>query len=242
MRIVSNESRKSGDWSGSASFTNSLKLAREGWKEGREHVEKLRANYATLLGSCVLKPIIENSVTGFAPDVGAFLCGSPESMFSRTFVETATPGKIIRFVFSLEAHANCTPQTYMNRGALILALADALENGGYSCEIIADSTANARGEIDAHVITLKKAGEPIEIDRMAFAMAHVSMLRRLIFACNEQNPAFISNGYGSSVDAPKESQGDIYFSCAFTGSDVDDSKIVQWAKRQLAPLGITFDE
>lgn len=239
--------------SGSGSFDSALKLAREGWADGRAEIEKWRAQFSALIGSKMRRRVLANDVCGFAPDVGAFLNGEPENMFARAEVETAGPGKILRIAANGSCSWDVSRDSIMRRGAAIVALIDALESAGYSCEVILgfsawDSFRNP-GECSFDSMPLKSAGEPLDIDRAAFALAHPSMLRRLVFSCKETDGPFMRvaashYGYSKTHDNRKsglEDGADIYIGSMFTG-DRPDSEMLAWFRAQLARAGITFED
>jgi len=235
-------------WTGTASFEDAVKLAREGWPEGRERIAKYSAQFAAMLGSRLRKPILSHSVAGFAPDVGAFLCGEPENMFNRETRDDDAPGKILSLVVNGGASASISPETIMRRGAMIVALIDALENAGYSCNLtvayVATEGHSGSGAHGADLVQVKRAGEPVEIDRLAFIFAHPSMLRRIVFSAREQDAQWFNAchcDYGYSQDLPAEDQGDLYFPRSFTG-DVSDRELLPWFIRQMAKVGITLQD
>jgi hypothetical protein len=48
-------------------------------------------------------------------------------------------------------------------------------------------TASTKGKIEARVV-VKRAGEPLQLDALTFALAHPAMLRRLFFGVWETAP------------------------------------------------------
>src|SRR5262249_20209749 len=74
-----------------------------------------------------------------------------------------------------------------NRGAAILAAIDPLESAGVRVEVDLDETIEARrGKVFRRTIPLKAADDPVDRDKLAFAICHPSTLRRLIFRLHEQ--------------------------------------------------------
>jgi hypothetical protein len=229
-------------FTGTHSFFEAVAIARDGWKEGRELVEAARAHFEQITGSRVRRLVTVNDVAGFAPDVPAFLTGSPDCMLARETEETEGAGKILKIVVQGVASFAISKMEIMRKGALIVALVDALESAGRSVELVVDFTSGdtAPNRTSAS-LTAKRAGEPVEIDRLAFVLAHPSMLRRFAFGVFEKNAAFMTwagSGYGTCGHA--DDRGDIYI----PGSDlrvINDGEATKWIRAKLAEIGITFD-
>lgn len=229
-------------FTGTHSFAEAVKLARDGWAEGREAVEAARAHFEHVTGSRVRRSITVEAVAGFAPDVPAFLAGAPDCMLAREEVEAEGAGKIIKLVVQGVASAAISKAEIIKKGALIVALVDALESAGRSVELVVDFTSGdcAPNRVSA-ILTAKRAGEPVEIDRLAFILAHPSMLRRFAFGIFEKHPDFMNwagIGYGTCGHA--DDRGDLYI----PGSDlrvITDGAAAAWMRSQLAAVGITFD-
>jgi hypothetical protein len=85
---------------------------------------------------------------------------------------------------------NCA-SAYMNadmlaiRASIIAAFADILEDRGYSCQIVATTMqATYNGKPCAQTaVTIKHAGEKLNLDDIVFSLGHPSFLRRFNFAC-----------------------------------------------------------
>ena len=75
----------------------------------------------------------------------------------------------------------------MNWGACILSVVDSLEaQGNCSIEVnICQGNKGGHGRSE-FIVRLKDAGQHIDFDIMAFAIAHPSMLRRVMFGCMER--------------------------------------------------------
>lgn len=76
------------------------------------------------------------------------------------------------------------------RAAIVAAFADILEGRGYSCQLVA-VTMQARsfsGDPGAQTaVTIKHAGEKLNLADIVFALGHPSFLRRFNFACVSQS-------------------------------------------------------
>jgi len=92
---------------------------------------------------------------------------------------------------------------------------------------------------------IKEAGEPIDVDRIAFALAHPGCLRRLGFSIMEQASKKIQKAidtrsrYGQPAEW-KEPEDGIYI--GKTSLDGSEESRVEWIKQQLADYGITWED
>lgn len=198
------------------SFDEAVQMALyTGWPEGRE---MLSDSLATIVPTNQYVVHHEMDVAGSYPVVPFYCAGDPACMIN---IETETHRQarpIIRIDYN---HMNAwyiTPKTMMNRGAAVLSLALSLEAAGYATElrIIANTQSYdydhkrraGMTQVQRYSIVYKEAGEPLDLDRAAFALAHPSCMRRLGFAIMEQVPemeyTFGPHGYGSCTGEPND--------------------------------------
>lgn len=107
---LSSRSTKDTKWFGTSSFGAAMDLARNGWGDGRDSVEKTRAHFASVIGSRARRKILTHGVQGHMPDVGAYLAGEVESMFSTQTIEDDSTGRIIRMVVNGTPPEELTPR------------------------------------------------------------------------------------------------------------------------------------
>jgi hypothetical protein len=143
-------------------------------------------------------------VGGAVPAVPIFCAGDPSCMMDWTNAEIAT-NPIVRLDYCNGGIHDRKAEALMLRGAAVLSLADSLERRGYSTEIRVVAETNGRDRAGAVTlatsIVLKRAGEYFDVDRLAFALAHPSVHRRLRFALIEQIAeleAVFGGSYGST--------------------------------------------
>ena len=97
------------------------------------------------------------------------------------------------------------------------SLIDKLEDAGMSCAItLCEYTDASQGKGKFLIeFPIKKAGQPLDIDRCAYAMVHPSMLRKICFALTETEPKAEggwSGGYGRPIELPYHMRhGCVYF-------------------------------
>lgn len=194
------------DWTLGASWEDTLRLAAEGWREGAEKVGKLVFQITDRVASRSVAPAIHHDVCGDFVDVGRFCEGAPECMVSFHEVESQAKGKVVKVAVNLAMHFSMSATEAFQRGAIAIALCDALERAGRTVEIVgAFLTCGDNGlsrPLFAVAVTLKRAGDMIDADRLAFMLCHPAVARRISFALRElQSDALrakIGNSYGYS--------------------------------------------
>ncbi len=164
-------------WIGTDSMGEALDIARKGWPEGADAAQRI-IDRLTLA-----KPRIRRhkpSVAGGIVNVGRLLSGDPRHMVLRP----KQPGKKIVTLF---VEAGCSgginTGTLIRRAAIIGAIADMMENEGYSCTIVTvDTSIDGRQTMYQLAVTLKESGERMNLGDLMFALGHPSFLRRFSFA------------------------------------------------------------
>lgn len=172
------------NWAASRDMAHAIDLARNGWNEGIE-------NAAKILDMFNVEHAVQRrrrfDVAGGSVSVGRLLAGNPAHMVKRL----KQPGrKVVTLFVENVASAYINADSLTVRAAIVAAFADIMERNGYSCEIVAMSiVAGDFGNTKpgAHtVVTVKHAGEKLNINDLAFTLGHPSFLRRLSFACVSQ--------------------------------------------------------
>ena len=169
------------DWCG-GTWEEAINYARYGWAKGRKLFVKELGIKADRDAQGVA-PMRRLGVAGFAPHIPNAIAGVPNSMVGKG--EDLVGGKrVVRLLASFSFSAGVSTKEITNRGVAIANAVHELEGNGYSVELIANQTVNGYGGGDkaktmAINVTVKTAGESLNIDRVAYAMAHPSMLRRI---------------------------------------------------------------
>jgi len=207
-------SRRGMPWAGTETFEQAIELAKKGWADGLKDIKAMSEAIWKVVGQEIQKTTFVYDVAGCQPDIDRYLCGEPENMIQ--FVhekEQQGKGKIVKIFVNNVASCGVSTEAMFGRGAAVVALVDALENLGFSCEV---ATADALGrewrgdeKVLQYNVMLKRAGQPLELDRLAFALAQPCWLRRLVFSAMEQEPPEIRSmfGVGDGYGYPTESRG-----------------------------------
>ena len=174
---------------GTSSFDDAAKLAREGWKEGVGRVQKIRSTIANAVQSFVSRraEAIGYDVYGEYVDVGRFLTGEPECFGVRVSDDSVSK-KVVRINVNLGVSGSVSHEVIFARGAVAVAAIDVIESSGCRVEVygVHGSLKCSGGKIHETHVLLKSANQPLDIDRLVFALCHPSSLRRLCFAVMEK--------------------------------------------------------
>jgi hypothetical protein len=198
---------------GEKSFNAAFQLARYGWPKGREKMTDAIGIVSPQRGSFLATG---RDVAGYYPLVPLAVAGDPACMvIPRPSMIASQP------VVALDCDLCCAAYVHhtaiMNHGAAILSIVDKLEQRGYSCELRIVWQSSERYN-DHHSTTFcttavfKRAGEPLDIDRAAFALVHPSSQRRFMFCSMEQDYRFkhFGAGFGYPISRPIPGSDAIY--------------------------------
>lgn len=192
------------------------------WDEGAERVGTIRAR----IGSGVERLARERFRTAIPPGtalVNAIVTGHPRPMVGvRKAKSTAKgAGKVHRIVVNICASAAIKADILERRGGAVLALADAIERRGGKVELVVRCSMSNR---IGYEVLVKPAAAKLNLHSVAFAVAHPSMLRRMVFSAMETEPAAlrdrigVGGGYGMPSDMTRESDT-IYLPAMTYGDD-----------------------
>lgn len=184
------------DWTGTKTFADAVKMAREGWPDGRENLMDAMASAQARPN---MTPAFTMEVAGAYPIAAIAAAGDPCSMVDLSPVEDRVR-PIVRLVICRNGSAAYKAAEFMHYGAAVLSYVEGLENAGFRCEVeLAFSGAYQTGLKHYIGVIIKRAEDALELDRMAFCLTHVAMFRRLGFAVKESDPAIwehLGSGYG----------------------------------------------
>jgi hypothetical protein len=130
-------------WSGGLTWEEAKQMAISGWRDGMKEIEKYRAQILPIIAEKVLRPQQIYAIAGYTVDVGSFLANEPECFIAREYEEKNYPGRIYKIVCSISFSAAISPETIIQRGAMICALIDAIEFAGHRAEVICNDAMSA---------------------------------------------------------------------------------------------------
>ena len=228
---------------GTRSWEEARSLALSGWPEGEELIKKYSQLLFDRVASMLEQPRYLYDVEGTDFDVNRVLSGEPEVWLQEYHENVPAPGKVIRLVYNGGASGGVPTSVITARGAVAAALVTLLEHAGHSVELeVRDESVS--GKTLRMGVLVKRAGQPLNLGEVAFALAHPSFLRRLVFSLMEHSPTdfwpSFSSGYGRPDTTPKELQGDIYLDRMMFGETqwLDEKTATDWIVAELKRQGV----
>jgi hypothetical protein len=242
-------------WHG-ATWEEALRLAVDGWPVALEEadvtVEQLRAGAG--LGHVVTELEPAWDVTGSEVDIAAYLSGVPECMIDAVPRQVSRRGKVVTFLIPAAYSHRVRHDSIINRGLALATLCSAIIDAGHSVEIwsgfsadLRTSQGRLRSRGAARVIS---AGEPFDVGRLIFAVAHPAMLRRLWFGVWDRQPKPVAtamefDNYGRACDCdaadlpPDITDPYVFPFLTYEDRQWDDlPTALSWSERMFADLGL----
>lgn len=194
------KARTASDRFAGCSFKQALELAENGWRTENGALNKLleavRERLADVIDFAWERAV---DVSGAEPDIGRYLAGELECMFDDTPAIAPHKGKALTMIVDCTTTRRVTGEEIFKRGAAIIALVQTLTLMGLELEIWCDFTCDSRQERGERMVTLvraHKAGDPLDMDKISYAVGHPSMLRRLWFAVMEGEDYQLKQRFG----------------------------------------------
>lgn len=196
------------DFTGSASLQEATDLALHGWAEVRPEVDALVDDLNERIAGVMSDHfVVHHDVTGADVNVGLFMSGEPECMMQFVQEPEARMGRVVKVLVNGVTNARTPKEHILKRGAGVIALVNTLHLMGVGVELWFESPIQGTDRRTySTVCKLHDSEQPLDIDNIMFALAHPSMLRRLVFSVQErseyqrQQRAFTGQGYGTCAD------------------------------------------
>jgi hypothetical protein len=240
------------EWTGTRSFGEAVRLAKEGWPVGAEKVGRLSAKLYDKITSRIERPQVVYDVTGNDFDVAMVNEGVPESWyhFDTSEVQNGKGTKVLKLVFNCSVSGGISTDVMIAKGAVVCALVESLEYAGCRVEIdVVEATTYYDQGLSKFslIIPTKEANQHMDRDKLAFALAHPSVLRRLVFGVEEENGRFMKiagTGYGMPADPDVSEHGDIFIGHSMLGEPqwTNEVSSVDWVIKQLKEQNVTIDD
>lgn len=165
---------------GCKSMDEALRLAKEGWVEGAWRVEKLRGR--VLAASPIIKRPAQYGIVGAVPSVPRAVAGNPMNMrILGSSVSRRRP--VITLISNMSNNCSITAESICNYAAVVCALIDHIEAAGFATEVISIApTTGRKGYTALNAIKAKESTHPVDLKRLSFALGHVALFRRMVFA------------------------------------------------------------
>lgn len=233
---------------GSESFDAAVSLAFGGWVEGAARVQERRAAINKKVEAGAYR--VEYARRG----PGALSMNRVNQGHPRPYavvVPAEGRPKVVRLFVNTGANARVEAISIERRGAAICSLVDALEANGRTVEIVAYTAADSvRGNQQVRTFcTIKRAGARLNMPTVAFALAHPSMHRRIVFGVREQLPPtawrYFEGTYGGTVDICDEIPADAVNVPSLSGRNrhwMTDADAAQWVKETARAQGVELHD
>lgn len=174
-------------------FAEAYELAKHGWHEVRGQVDAALEPIRERLGQAL--GIVNERVfdmIGYEPDIDRFISGELECMVDDLFVEAPKEGKVFTLLVDASMAWYNKQEEIIERGAVLCGLVEAFAMMGYQLEVWVEKTvANERRTGFASVLVpISRAGDPLDIDQIMFAIGHPDFNRRIIWSYMETVPDY----------------------------------------------------
>lgn len=178
------------DWAGTKSLADAVGLALNGWNEVRPQVDRLFGDVESHINN-VLESKFQtfHNYSGHVVDMGRYVEGDPECMLDYVDVPQAGMGRVVRILINITASSMISPEDIKRRGVAVVALIDTLHKLGVGMELWIEDSILGSNDNKKHATRAKihDSESMMDIDSLMFALAHPSMLRRVIFSVQEQS-------------------------------------------------------
>lgn len=181
------------------SFDEAVELARFGWHDGFNDlvalVEKVKRN----LNMKIDPNRTFHDYVGFAPDVKAYLEGSPLTMVNKPVVHKP----LVTVYMNTSYTGNEMRERIYSRGAIVLAAAEALELMGFMVDLRLFEMSYVDKDIHFSEYRLKMPDERVNLQKLYFPLCHPAWVRRLNFRLIETSPD-MTDAWAGSYGIPAE--------------------------------------
>jgi hypothetical protein len=203
--VADRREHKGGDYAATETLDQAVDMAMwSGWPEGRK---MLIDSIAQVRPTNQYRVHHELDVAGSFPIVPVYCAGDPAHMMNFETETVHQQRPIVRIDYNNVCSFLITPAAMMKMGAAVLSFAQTLEAAGYAVELrVIGNMASGKKKF-RYSVTYKRAGEPFDLDRAAFAIAHPSTMRRFALGLLEQHADlqnFGENGHGYPLRQPND--------------------------------------
>jgi hypothetical protein len=182
-------------WDLSAGYAGAVRMAREGWIEGAQRQQRALAALAPTRTS----PRNVMGVYGSRPSIPAYCAGAPRHMVRR-IEKPMGARRVVTLIVPTNAMYSVSAASMANFGVAVVQYVRQLEASGTRVELMGAICSEVSGQRCAHVWTVKRADQPLDLGVTAFSIGHPAMFRRLGLALRERSACKETPGYGNSKD------------------------------------------
>lgn len=184
-----------------SSYEEAVNLMKNGWDDmAKKLTEKMRVIECQTAHICKARNV--RSVAGYQAVVPRYLQGNPKSMIAKQMQPVKQ--KVVNITKSINYNCKTKTSTMIEESIKALQIVKKLESQGYRVNLNVSLGTEAKGRKIYAKVRIKSANERLNISKVAFAMCHPSMLRRLYLRFVEVYPNVTKSfvyGYGIPVSA-----------------------------------------
>ena len=177
--------KNKGDFAGTPDFETAISLAKHGWPDGLARMNR-NVQAVAALPSMSAAPSYSMDVAGAFPLPALAAAGDPACMFDFAPVSDRVR-PIVRLMVNATVSAMYDTDEIFNYGSGLVGIIDALESGGYRVELTTATSAARDKEKCLFTVRVKEAQDSVDLDRLAFCLAHPAFFRRIMFGVMERN-------------------------------------------------------
>lgn len=172
------------NWNGNTNdLAHAVSLVETGWAEGAKKVAAWSGKLSCFLdvARAVKARQFAWEVSGDYVDVGKYLTGEPECFGAEVDNGETVSSRVVSIRLNNCVSGGLQADAIVARGVAVLVAVDLLESCGRRCEVIVSQATDTH---DLHAecnIVVKRASEPVDLDRLAYSVAHPGFFRRLGF-------------------------------------------------------------
>ncbi|MBQ9041363.1 MAG: hypothetical protein IJ111_00945 [Eggerthellaceae bacterium] len=183
------------------SLDEAMQLCRFGWHDGFNDLVALVERVKRRLDIKIDPNRTFHDYVGFAPDVKAYLEGSPLTMINKPVVHKP----LVTIYMNTSYAGNEANERIYSRGAVVLAAAEALELMGFMVDLRLFELSYVDKDIHFSEYRLKMPDERVNLQKLYFPLCHPAWVRRLNFRLIETSPNMTdawAGCYGIPAEVP----------------------------------------
>lgn len=194
------------DWTKTESYAQADGLLLYGDKELQKKIMEAGVKKTRLkLNMKATRRQIFSAVCGVAPNVPNAIAGVPTNMVAVKNV--AIKQKVINVCYFITANGDTEADDLLQASANVISACMEIEASGVRINLYVGFLSEKLEDTVGFVMRIKSASQPFDVLKMAYPMAHPSMLRRHFFKAmevTEDVPTQFAPTYGHALDNAKE--------------------------------------
>lgn len=191
-------------WAMTRTYEDAIRVYRDGWSQGATQMSDALAAITPAVRDAIKvanRLAWQHTMIGAGMlDIGRYTVGHPLVIVGP---QLAADNPIVKVSVPALWSASVSADRILEAGAVVAAVCDVLSSAGYAVEVNANAGwMNKKDVAWIAQVVLKPASRPLDLDDLAFGIAHPAMSRRFIFAAGELMPdprsinCVLGGGYG----------------------------------------------